>query len=176
MLRRLRHLLARQGGYTLIELMVVMIILAIIVGALSTAFVSGARSELNANQLFQAQQNARLAIDRLRQELHCASSVSSANGVAVSTFTATLPAACPGPDTSVTWATQLVSANRYRLNRAGVEVADYLTTANVFTYYVPATGTLGLLRVDLPVNLNAAESFKEWRLIDDIVLRNTLRP
>jgi len=175
-MRKRFRFLARQGGYTLIELMVVMIILAVIVGALSTAFVSGARSELNANQLFQAQQNARLALDRLRQELHCASSVSSANGVAVSTITATLPTACPGPDTSVTWATQLVSANRYRLDRAGVEVADYLTTANVFTYYVPATGTLGLLRVDLPVNLNPAESFKEWRLIDDIVLRNTLRP
>jgi prepilin-type N-terminal cleavage/methylation domain-containing protein len=175
-MRKHLRLLARQGGYTLIELMVVMIILAVVVGALSTAFVSGARSELNANQLFQAQHNARLALDRLRQELHCASSVSSANGVAVSTFTATLPAACTGPDTSVTWSTQFVSANRYRLNRAGVEVADYLTTANVFTYYVPAAGTLGLLRVDLPVNLNPSEGWKEWRLIDDIVLRNTLRP
>jgi prepilin-type N-terminal cleavage/methylation domain-containing protein len=175
-MRKHLRFLARQGGYTLIELLVVMIILAVVVGALSEAFVSGARSELNANQLYQAQQNARVALDRLRRELHCASSVSSPDGVAVSSITATLPAACPGPDTSVTWDTQLVSANRYLLNRAGVEVADYLTTANVFTYYVPATGTLGRLRVDLPVNLNPSEGWKEWRLIDDIVLRNTLRP
>jgi prepilin-type N-terminal cleavage/methylation domain-containing protein len=174
--RRSLRLLRRSGGYTIIEVVVVMLILAIIVGALSTAFVSGARSEFNANQLYQAQQNARLALDRLRTEIHCASSVSSANGVAVATITITLPSACPGTDATVTWATQLVSTNRYRLTRAGVEVADYVAVPNVFTYYVPVTGTLGRLHVDLPVNLSPSQAFKEWRLVDDIVLRNTLRP
>ena len=29
--------------------------------------------------------------------------------------------------------------------------------------------------VDLPVNVNPNEGWKQWRLVDDIVLRNTLR-
>ncbi len=54
-------------------------------------------------------------------------------------------------------------------------MADYLTASTPFTYYIPATGTLGRLRVDIPVNLNPTDTSTEWRLQDDIVLRNTIR-
>jgi len=58
---------------------------------------------------------------------------------------------------------------------SAVAVADYLTASTPFTYYIPATGTLGRLRVDIPVNLNPPDASTEWRLQDDIVLRNTIR-
>lgn len=170
-----RRFVGREAGYTLVELIGVMVILGIIIAALTTLFVSGTRAELNANHLFQAQQNARLALDRIRRELHCASAVSSPNGVPVTSVTVTLPAGCPPTEISVTYSTQLVSANRWQLRRGSLVVADYLTNDDVFTYYVPASGTLGRLRVDFPVNIRPAEGFKEWRLIDDIVLRNTTR-
>lgn len=173
-LLRLARRLQAAGGYTLIELVTVMLILGIVLAALTVVFVSGTRAELNANHLFQAQQNARLALERLRRELHCASAVSPA-GAPTTSITITLPADCPSAETSVTYATVAVSADRWRLERAGVEVADYLVNDDVFTYYAPATGTLGRLHVDFPVNVSPSEGWKEWRLVDDVVLRNSTR-
>ena len=92
----------------------------------------------------------------------------------------TLPAGCQGTDTSVTYATAAVSTGRYKLTRAagagaGVQVADYLTDDTIFTYTAPASGTLGRLAVDIPVNIDYTDTTTEWRLQDDIVLRNTTR-
>jgi prepilin-type N-terminal cleavage/methylation domain-containing protein len=169
-----------QAGFTLVELVTVMAILGLVLAGLTTMFQAGIQAEARASREFQAQQNARLALDRLRRELHCANAISAPNGTAVSSVTVTLPPNCPGPDTTVTYATQTVASGRWQLTRtpgAGspVAVADYLTASAPFTYYIPATGTLGRLRVDLPVNLNPADAGTEWRLQDDIVLRNTIR-
>ena len=68
-----------------------------------------------------------------------------------------------------------MSSGRYRLERNGVKVADYLTQADVFSYTAPSTSTLGRLHVDFPVNVTPNEGWKQWRLVDDIVLRNTVR-
>ena len=170
----------REAGYTLVELITVMVILGVVMSGLATMFQSGVRAELRANRDFQAQQNARRALDRMRRELHCASVITAPNGTAVSSIAVTLPTVCPGPDTTVTYATQSVSTGRYRLTRAAgagsaVVVADYLTSSTVFTYYIPAAGTLGRLRIDIPVNLNPTDTSTQWRLQDDIVLRNTSR-
>jgi hypothetical protein len=56
-----------------------------------------------------------------------------------------------------------------------VKVADYVTAQNVFTYTAPATGKLGNLRVELPVNVRPNQTGLTWRLVADIVLRNTTR-
>ena len=150
-------------------------------------FQAGIRAEVRSNRNFQAQQNARLAMDRIRRELHCANAISAPpNGTAVATVSVTLPAACPGTAVTVTYATVAVSAGRWQLTRTAdagspVVVADYLTAntpsaASIpFTYYVPEAGMLGRLRVDLPVNLNPTDTTTDWRLQDDIVLRNTIR-
>jgi hypothetical protein len=76
---------------------------------------------------------------------------------------------------NVVYATSLVSTNRYRLQRNGVTIADYVTTANVFDYTAPTQQKLGILRVDLPVNVKPSATHKTWRLVSDIVLRNTTR-
>ena len=55
------------------------------------------------NRRFQAQTQARLGLDRLRREVHCAMSVTTANGGATAILT--IPATCPtsGGLTSITW-------------------------------------------------------------------------
>ena len=175
-LHRLGRMLAREGGYTLIELLQVTVILGVILAAITTLFVRASLAEVDMNRRFQAQQEARLAVDKMRREVHCASLVAPTG--ASSSITVTLPAGCPtsgGSQTNIVYDTQLVSAGRYELRRAGVRVADYITAGTVFNYTAQSTAGLGKLRVDLPVNINPADTHKEWRLVADIVLRNTTR-
>jgi hypothetical protein len=56
-----------------------------------------------------------------------------------------------------------------------VPIADYITTDDPFKYTAPSASSRGLLHVDFPVNVYPNEGWKRWRLVDDIVLRNTLR-
>jgi hypothetical protein len=147
-----------------------------VVTSLTTLFVSGSKAEVDMNRRFEAQEQARVAIDRLRREVHCADlvTVTSASNVTIR-----LPAHCPtatgGAVTSVVWDVQSVSTNRYRLRRAGVTIADYVTSSSVFSYTAQSTTTLAKLHVDLRVNRNSIEGWKSWRLQTDIVLRNSLR-
>ena len=164
-----------EGGYTLIELLVVMVILTTILTAITSLYISGANAEVQASRRFEAQQEARMAVERLRRELHCASAITPAGASAVASVTVTLPAACPSPDTSIVWSTELVSSGRYRLKRGSIMVADYLTSANVFTYTAPSTAALGKLHVSFPVNVHPSGGSPTWTLVDDIVLRNTTR-
>ena len=175
-LHRLGRLLAGERGYTLIELLQVTVILGVVLGAIMVLFVNATTAEVDMNRRFQAQQNARIAVDRMRREIHCASAVSPAGSAA--SITVTLPAQCPsagGAQINVTYDTSLVATNRYKLQRNGVAVADYVTAANAFDYTAPTQQKLGILRVDLPVNVKPTESHKTWRLATDIVLRNTTR-
>jgi hypothetical protein len=149
---------------------------------------------------FQAQQDARLALDKLRQEIHCASAVSGTPPT--SSITITLGSYCPTsglpaspPATaSFTWCTKdktgtappALNAAPYTLWRysgsscsgTGQPWANNLTTGTVFTTYTaPAGGNLGTLSVDLPVDvtLTPSDTNQQYELKDDIVLRNTPR-
>jgi prepilin-type N-terminal cleavage/methylation domain-containing protein len=175
-----------EDGYTLVELIAVMAILLTVLTALTALFASGAKAELDANRRFQAQQEARIAVDRMRRELHCASAVAVdvADSAVVdgrtvyNKITVTLPGHCPtagGAETTVVYDTEALAADHYRLRRAGIRIADYVTISHVFAYVAPSTSTLGRLTVDLPVNVNPSEGWKRWQLTSDIVLRNTLR-
>jgi type II secretory pathway pseudopilin PulG len=173
----------------MIELLAVMAIFLTIVTALTQLFVSGAKAELDANRRFEAQSNARLALDKLRRELHCSSGITQTDGSALSpppaTYAAirvTLPGHCPsagGTQITVDYSTVSRGANRWELRRTksgvSVRVADYLTNDDVFGYTAQSTAARALLHVDIPVNVNPNEGWKQWRLVDDIVLRNTLR-
>ena len=57
---------------TLIELLWTMGILAFVMSAIVAVFVSGLHSEFDMNQRFQAQQNARLALQSIRTDLRTA--------------------------------------------------------------------------------------------------------
>lgn len=175
-LQRVGRLLASERGYTLIELLQVTVILGVVMGAIMVLFVNATTAEVDMNRRFQAQQNARVAVDRMRREIHCASAISPA-GVTAS-ISVTLPAQCPsagGSQINVTYETFSAAANRFQLRRNGVAIADYITAPNAFTYTAPTQQKLGILRVDLPVNIDQAQTHKTWRLTSDIVLRNTKR-
>jgi prepilin-type N-terminal cleavage/methylation domain-containing protein len=180
--RRLRS----RGGYTLVELIVVMSLFLIVVTALVSLFASGAKAQADLSSRFVAQQNARLGLDKLRRELHCASGITpgadtDADGN-VASISVSLPSQCPsaqGVDTTVVYDTSLVAANRWKLQRTvdgvTVQIADFITNDDILKYTAPSTATKGLLHVDLPVNVHPNEGWLTWRLVDDIVLRNTLR-
>ena len=168
-----------EGGYTVIELLIVLLILGSVMGSLTAVFVQASTAELDMNRRFQAQHTARLALDKLRRETHCASQASVATS---SSVTLTLASYCPTGTGSVTWCT-VGSAGRYGLYRkagtscdaTGVKWADYLTTGSVFTYTAQSTTSLAKLRVDFPVNLKPSKSVDSYELVDEIVLRNSLR-
>jgi prepilin-type N-terminal cleavage/methylation domain-containing protein len=184
LLRRLRD----ERGYSLVELLTVLVIMGVVTGSLTTVFVNASNAELDMNNRFQAQLTARLAMDKLRREVHCASSVSKGSSgspsgpLAAISVTVVLPTGCKGAGT-VTWCTQ-GSGSRFGLYRVagatctgGIKYADYLTKPNVFDYTAPAggSGLLPKVNVDLPVNVKPSKTVELYELNDDIVLRNGTR-
>jgi type II secretory pathway pseudopilin PulG len=186
MLARVARRLRSRGGYTLPELIVVMALFMIVVTALVSLFTSGAKAEADLNRRFVAQQNARLGLDKLRRELHCASAITPGADADsdgnVASISVALPSQCPsakGVNTTVVYDTTLVATNRWKLQRTvggvSVQIADFITNDDIFHYTAPSSASKGLLHVDLPVNVHPNEGWVTWRLVDDIVLRNTLR-
>ncbi len=182
-----------EGGFTLVEMLTVLVILGVVMGGLTSVFTSATNAEADMNNRFRAQQTARLALDKLRREVHCASSATPA-GTNVSAVVLTLPTYCKtySGSTSVTWCTRSVATNRYALYRVdgstctgGIKWADYLTptsTATVcsgalcaFNYTAQSTSSLAKLHIDFPVNVKPARSAATYELIDDLVLRNSTR-
>jgi prepilin-type N-terminal cleavage/methylation domain-containing protein len=191
-MRRLRLLRAFRGerGYSLIEMLIVLSIMSVVMGALTTVFVQASNSELDMNNRFQAQQESRLALDKMRREVHCGSVATPAGSS--SSVTLTLPAYCKTGSGSITWCTRNISTNRYALYRVvgatcsgGVKWADYLVptssatvcsgTLCIFTYVAQSTSSLAKLHVDFPVNVKPSKSVELYELADDIVLRNSTR-
>jgi type II secretory pathway pseudopilin PulG len=186
-MRRIRALLAREEGYSLVELLTVTIILSIVTAALTTVFVSASNGELDMNRRYLAQENARLAIDKLRREIHCASAVSPSGSS--SSITLTIPAQCPTAQgvTTIRWcvvAPPGAWTGRYALYRStaatcnsstGIKWADYLTTTSIFTYTPQSSQSLGSLGVALAVTVKPNSTQGTFKLNDNIVLRNSSR-
>jgi prepilin-type N-terminal cleavage/methylation domain-containing protein len=187
---RLVRALRRERGYSLIEMLIVLSIMSVVMGALTTLFVHASNAELDMNNRFQAQQEARLALDKMRREVHCGSIATPAGQS--SSVTVTLPYYCKTGSGSVTWCTRNVSTNRYALYRVvgsscagGVKWADYLVPTStapvcsgalcIFTYTAQSTSSLAKLHVDYPVNVKPSKSVELYELVDDLVLRNSTR-
>lgn len=173
-MRRLLRRLRGQAGYSLIELLTVLLILGTVLAGLTTVFVQGSNAELDANRRFQAQLQANAAFDRLRRDVHCASSAVT-NGTTI-----TLSGCATG---TVTWCTA-GSGTRYALYRnpagtcdaSGRQYADYLTSASVFGYTPPVVdASLAKVHADVVVNVDPGKSTNSFELSDDIVLRNSTR-
>jgi prepilin-type N-terminal cleavage/methylation domain-containing protein len=163
--RRIRARLAGEGGFTLVELIVTMAILLIVVASLSAVLVSATRTQVDANNRFQAQEQARTGLAQLTREMHCASSVTvtTSTGTAVlagtsgSRIAATVPSTCAtsgGVNLFVTWCTagsalktgdfalyRVTSTTSAPLCSASGKVkwADYLTTSFGNIFCLPST-------------------------------------
>ena len=183
MRRLLVRLLREQRGYSLMELLVSMSILGAVMTSVSVLLVSATNSEVDMNRRFQAQTQARLGLDLMRREVHCAMSVSPAGASA--SVTLTIPATCPtsGGNTAITWCTVANGTNRWGLWRypgssctgTGKRYADYVTAASIFTYTGQTVDKLAFLNVRLPINIKPSEPRFLYSLEDDIVLRNSTR-
>jgi prepilin-type N-terminal cleavage/methylation domain-containing protein len=177
-LHTLRSRLAGQGGYSLVELLIVTAILGTILAAVTTLFIQGLNAQVDVNRRFEAQQAARVAVDKMRREIHCASAITP-TGVS-SSISVTLPSQCPSSGGTLTTVTydmnQVVAGQRYRLRRNNVVLADFSTLQNAFDYtaQVP-TVSLGKLTVTLAINIHPSKPNKQWKMVAPMVLRNTTR-
>ncbi len=161
----------------MIELVVVMVILGMVLAGLTTAFVGGSKAEVDMNRRVQAQIQAASAFDRLRRDVHCASSAT------ISGATMTLSGCGSG---SVTWSAATSSTctstgyTLYALSRTSgsftKQYADCLTSSSIFTYVAPVAGTsLAKVRAVITASVNPAKSVETFQLQDDIVMRNSVR-
>ena len=106
--KRLRRAAEAQDGFTLVEMLVVLAIIGVVLAGLTQLFTSAVKAETDQTRRVNGQQDARVALDRLRRELHCASALTYTS---VSSVTATLPSYCSSsPTTTLSAAVTLPNA------------------------------------------------------------------
>src|SRR3954453_2469000 len=122
----------------------VMAILGVVLGGVVTLFTAGIKADSDQNQRFQAQQDTRLALDKLRRDVHPACTISTPTTYNTWASSATLyysSDGCASGPHSVTWCTA-ASGSTFILQRSGaaactgtlVTIASSLTSANIFAY------------------------------------------
>lgn len=178
-----------EHGYSLIELLVVMVILGIVVGSLTTVFVSGSNAEVDLNRRFQAQQQARLALDKIRGDIHCAS---AAQAQTISTYPGIklAVASCYVATPTVSWcAVPATLPTRIQVYRSTATsnictssdatrllVADSIVTGTtVFTTATVPQYSLQTVAVDFKVSVNPTTTKDVYELKDSLVARNSTR-
>jgi Tfp pilus assembly protein PilW len=192
MVAPLRARLAQEDGMTLIELLWSLGILAFVMSGIIAVFISGLHSEFDMNQRFQAQQEARLALQTVRTDLRTACSMTVSTKVV--TNDTVLLGFCS--DSTTTWSSTPLSYTtwcarseggtpvHYGLYResandpagcatgtTGIREADWLTTASVFTPVI-VSGTRPALTVSVPVDAYPKNTTGVYKLADTIMLRN----
>ena len=185
MIERVRARLRGEAGYSLVEMLTVLVIMSIVFTGITDLFVAGSKAQVDQSNRFEAQLDTRLALDKIRRDAHCASTVSSYSTTSVSLTIS----GCGGGNTS--WCTAQVSgiANRYALYRqsgttcsaaTGTKLADYLVSGAIFPTDPSSTqstgcGCLKYLAVDFKISLKRSASVDAYELTDSIYLRNSTR-
>jgi prepilin-type N-terminal cleavage/methylation domain-containing protein len=179
-----------EDGYSLVELIVVMAILGVVLSGLTAVFVGGSNAEARLNSRFQAQQEARAATDRIRSDIHCAS---TAQALSSNTFIRLDVSSCIGTPTTYVWCvlSSSTSPQRYQLWRASstaaitpaatctstdtsrVLVASNLVNSAAFMTNATPENGLQTVAVDFKVSGSQTSNTKEvYELTDSIVARN----
>ena len=201
-LRRIARRLtpAAEDGFTLIELLVVMIILLAVLAPLTASFASGMVAQVDQTNRFDAQENARQALDRMRKDIHCAHGVTDpstnldADGNVVGYTLVLTETAVPGADpecpglvetnaSAVQWCSIKVTDDRYQLYRendpttscdgsASTFMVDYLTRADLWASPTCITGQYPTVEVTMPVDVDPSKRPGAYTLGDQIALRN----
>jgi prepilin-type N-terminal cleavage/methylation domain-containing protein len=197
-LRRLARRLppAGEDGFTLIEMLAVMAILLAILAPLTASYVSASIAQVDQTHRFDAQENARQALDRMRKDIHCAHGVtdpyandSSGYTMVMTETNVTGVAECPGlvqtNASAVQWCTIPVdgATNRYRLYREndpdqqcdGADatfMTDYLTRGDLWSSPTCVTGQYATVEVTMPVDVDPSKQPGSYQLTDEIALRN----
>jgi prepilin-type N-terminal cleavage/methylation domain-containing protein len=108
MRERVRTAAAAQDGFTLAEMLVVLAILGVVLAGVTVLLTGALNSQSDQTNRTQAQQDARLGLDRMRREIRCASDITTGSGYPASAVTITLGSWCPtaAGATTVTWCTK----------------------------------------------------------------------
>jgi prepilin-type N-terminal cleavage/methylation domain-containing protein len=183
-------------GYSLVEMLIVMVLMGIVMGGLTTIFVSGSRAQNELDRYFQAQQQARMALDEIRADVHCAwaaqatTSINGYPGLKLadgSCFAATPTISwCVIPSTHLQgryalWRSKIYDANTCTsADTTKALVADYLMPVGspASSYNILSTPTIsyrGLetVGVDFKVNTNpSTKGSNTYELTDSLVTRN----
>jgi prepilin-type N-terminal cleavage/methylation domain-containing protein len=177
------RLVSEESGYNLIELLTAMGILGVVMTSLTTVLVSATNADVRMNQNFQAQTQARMALDRFRREGHAACRADPAGPTTSITLTFLTSGSCPASGgRQVSWCTVATGTNRYGLYRAtgatcdatAAKVADYLTIASTFNYQTTSQQR-PKIAITIPVNPYPNSSRGTYTLDGDVVLRNVNR-
>jgi type II secretory pathway pseudopilin PulG len=169
-----------EAGYTMVELLMVMTLLAFVGVGITAIQISGSRAESGLASTFQGQTSAHLGLNELRGDVHlaCTETAQSATSVTLSL------SPCDGTNV-VTWCTR-GSGSAYSLYRVtgsscsgGHDWADDLTGGTIFTYVAPNSPSgsyaAARLHVDMTVNPTPTSTGTGSHLVDDLVFRNGAR-
>lgn len=168
-----------QRGYTLTEMLTVLSIMLIVITTLAGVFVSGSNAEVDLANRFQAQSDARLALDGFRRETHNSCLASQSSTANVTLWSLDAAGSCTSKNT---WCAVAVGAGYSLYRKAGTTCdatgrrwARHLTGNAVFTVVAPSSGKLPRVAVDITVDTKPADTLRRYRLQDQIALRNYLR-
>lgn len=182
-MRKIFRRLSDESGYNLVELLTVMAIMSFVLGGITTLFVQGSHAEISMNRRFVAQQEVRVAMDKLRRDAHCSSkAIKPTVSPAMTTYVLFNDPCVSGG--VISWCT-VASGSIYKLyrsttstcNASSTMYAENLvnTSGSVFSYVQQSTDHLASLHVDLQANAKPANTWETYKLVDDIVLRNGSR-
>ena len=182
---------------SLVELLAVMVVLLIVLAPMTGSFASALHAEVDQTRRFDAQENARQALDRMRKDIHCAHGVtdpgdndSGGETIVLTETNTTGTAECPGlvqvGASSVQWCTIPVAGatDRYQLYRendvdnacdgaASTFMVDYLTRADLWGSPTCVSGQYPTVAVTMPVTIDPVKHPESsYTLSDEIALRN----
>ena len=191
-----------EAGYTLVELLIVMALLGIIIGALADGFVTASRNQGYQVARADDQESAREALERMRTDIHCASgaeaqptldSLGNPTGTGYTLQLSETQNQCAGvtdQSNGVQWCSVSVggSTTRYAIYRTisgncgatdALFQVDYITSYGSVTggnfWSLPAcsTGRLQAVTVNMPVNRSpVTQPSATYDLTDTIAMRN----
>ena len=144
--------LHNESGFTLPEMVIVMVISLILMGGLATIFGIGLNTSKTSNSLLASQSSVVVALDRLDYEALCASAatlISSGAGVAL-----TLPTQCTHASGNFAWCVSAGSLIRYSgstCSGSGQTLVTNVTSTAPFSCLAPV-GNFPALKATLTVN------------------------
>ena len=171
------HCKLNQKGFSLIEMMVVVVILGLIVLGLVTFFTGGTKSWVAGQSQLEAQRNARQAMDGMVREIREGKNVTSGSDT---TITVSIPSLGGNPAYDVTFALSGTTIQRIKNSTSNPLIDNVLKVSgeSIFKYYNssgievnPPDSIVSKIHINLKVDVDK-DSNPDITLNTDVNLRN----